>query len=176
MVVVSKELLDSLKKSRASSVLDTIKSDLFSDRPAFLELKDKKDLVGVELGVQYGVNAANILQYLNIKKLYLVDIHDTAERREILKDFEHKIVYIIKSSTDAVTEIPDDLDFVYIDADHTEKAVYEDIENYFPKVREGGLVAGHDYNRSGTRASINKFFDNNKRRVSTLKRDWWVIK
>ena len=37
------------------------------------------------------------------------------------------------------------LDFVYIDANHKYEAVVEDIKNWFPKVRKGGVVSGHDY-------------------------------
>ena len=36
-------------------------------------------------------------------------------------------------------------DFVYIDADHSEKGAYQDIELWYKKVRQGGILAGHDY-------------------------------
>ncbi len=49
-------------------------------------------------------------------------------------------------SLDAAREIPDrSLDFVYIDGNHTQEAVTADLEAWVPKVRRGGLVAGHDY-------------------------------
>lgn len=37
------------------------------------------------------------------------------------------------------------LDSVFIDADHTYEAVKRDIANWMPKVRKGGILAGHDY-------------------------------
>lgn len=37
------------------------------------------------------------------------------------------------------------LDAVFIDADHTYEAVKRDIANWMPKVRKGGILAGHDY-------------------------------
>lgn len=37
------------------------------------------------------------------------------------------------------------LDMVYIDGDHAYKAAKADIEAYWPKVRKGGILAGHDY-------------------------------
>ena len=50
------------------------------------------------------------------------------------------------SSLEAAEEISDEaLDFVYIDADHDYAAAKADLEAWFPKVRHGGLVAGHDY-------------------------------
>jgi len=38
------------------------------------------------------------------------------------------------------------LDAVFIDADHSYEAVKLDIQNWMPKVRKGGILAGHDYN------------------------------
>ena len=37
------------------------------------------------------------------------------------------------------------LDAVFIDADHSYEAVKLDIANWMPKVRKGGILAGHDY-------------------------------
>lgn len=37
------------------------------------------------------------------------------------------------------------LDFVYIDANHKYESVVEDIETWYPKIRSGGILAGHDY-------------------------------
>ena len=37
------------------------------------------------------------------------------------------------------------LDFVYIDAQHHYEAARDDIETWYPKVRKGGILAGHDY-------------------------------
>lgn len=37
------------------------------------------------------------------------------------------------------------LDLVFIDADHSYAACKEDIEVWMPKVRPGGIIAGHDY-------------------------------
>ena len=37
------------------------------------------------------------------------------------------------------------LDFVYIDANHTYEAVLDDIALWYPKVKSGGILAGHDY-------------------------------
>eukprot|EP00976_Prorocentrum_cordatum_P081698 1184517-Prorocentrum_minimum.AAC.4 len=37
------------------------------------------------------------------------------------------------------------VDFVYLDARHDFCAVREDMEAYWPKVKCGGIMAGHDY-------------------------------
>lgn len=42
------------------------------------------------------------------------------------------------------------LDFVYIDADHSYESTMADILAWIPKVRVGGVLAGHDYTKKKT--------------------------
>jgi hypothetical protein len=42
--------------------------------------------------------------------------------------------------------VPDaSLDYVYVDARHDYCGVKEDLEAWWPKLRRGGILAGHDY-------------------------------
>lgn len=52
-----------------------------------------------------------------------------------------------RMTTDEAVSLFDDasLDGVFIDADHSYEAVKKDITNWMPKVRKGGILAGHDY-------------------------------
>jgi len=54
---------------------------------------------------------------------------------------------------------PETVDFVYIDGEHTYDAVTQDIADWWPKVRPGGIMAGHDYNETnpGTKRAVNEF-------------------
>ena len=53
---------------------------------------------------------------------------------------------IRKKSLEAVIDVPDkSLDFVYIDELHEFDPVMMDLIQWSPKVRSGGIVAGHDY-------------------------------
>jgi len=36
-------------------------------------------------------------------------------------------------------------DFIYVDARHDRVGVLEDLSNWWPKLRKGGVIAGHDY-------------------------------
>ena len=40
------------------------------------------------------------------------------------------------------------IDFIYIDAEHKFEYVYRDIVNWYPKMKKGGIFAGHDYQAS----------------------------
>lgn len=51
-------------------------------------------------------------------------------------------------SIEVAATVPDaSLDFVYLDANHSFASVVADIAAWAPKVRRGGVVAGHDYGR-----------------------------
>lgn len=45
------------------------------------------------------------------------------------------------------------LDFVFIDGDHSYESVCFDIEAWTPKIKQGGIIAGHDYTWNGDNGS-----------------------
>ncbi len=45
-----------------------------------------------------------------------------------------------------MAQIPDNLDLVFVDGDHSYEAVMSDLTNYVPKIKPGGVLALHDYN------------------------------
>lgn len=50
------------------------------------------------------------------------------------------------SSLEAASVVPDQsLDFLYLDANHEASYVRADLEAWTPKIRPGGMLAGHDY-------------------------------
>lgn len=162
----------------------------------FIKSLKKKDLVGVEIGSLYGFNARSILLNLDIKKLYLIDPYELyseyldittpfayfAKRKlqEILKSFMNKIKMIKKASYDAVFDIKESLDFVYIDGNHSYKYVLEDIENYWPLIKEGGILGGHDYYNTTkareVKKAVDEWIETNKIKLYVDGIDWWVVK
>ena len=127
------------------------------------EVMNDKKLCGAEIGVASGVHAEDIMNMLNMKKLYLIDPYepfvqvgrlrtdymadkDTAALR--LKRFGDKVEFIYQSSDEAGPLIPNGLDFVYIDGNHTYEYVKNDIETYYPKIRDHGVLSGHDFSRA----------------------------
>ena len=64
---------------------------------------------------------------------------------ERTKDIKN-IIKIRKKSMEAVKDFPDkSLDAVYIDAEHDEESVQEDIKAWRTKIKFGGYLCGHDY-------------------------------
>jgi hypothetical protein len=54
------------------------------------------------------------------------------------------------TSDEAVHDIVEPVDFVYIDGMHTYEQCKKDIINYLPLVKETGVIGGHDYSPSWT--------------------------
>lgn len=57
---------------------------------------------------------------------------------------------------------PDGLDFVFIDADHSYEGVKQDLADWVPKVRAGGLVSGHDIDWEGVQKAVSEVFPDYK--------------
>ena len=116
---------------------------------------------GAEIGVGGGVFSEMICQANPQVELWAVDAWQTYEEypdfrfQEYLdKDYikaQEKLkpynVHIQKTfSMEAVQEFQDGfLDFVYVDGNHTHPWIDDDIREWSAKVREGGIVSGHDY-------------------------------
>jgi hypothetical protein len=163
-------------------------------RPSTLFVKNskKKDIVVLEIGTQFGYNAFSMLRELPIKKLYLVDAYkdyiddgvkfDFSSGEKVahskVKKWESKIVWIKKYSSDAADEVKDDLDFVYIDGNHSYEFVKKDIELYYPKIKPGGVIAGHDFAASfmGLCKAVTEFSKKKKLKLYGKDDDWWMVK
>jgi hypothetical protein len=132
----------------------------------------KNDLVGVEIGVAKGENAKVMLNALPIKKLYLIDPYVNNPFRS------DRVRFIKKKSEHAVADVPDNLDFVYIDGDHSYEACKKDIELYYPKVRSGGVIGGHDFGilNLGVIKAVLEFRDKTGLELQGRGLEWWFVK
>ena len=153
---------------------------------------EKDRLVGLEIGVARGLNAFNILNVLNIEKLYLVDPyepyiekgqefyrgHSKKSMFRRMKPFGKKIIFIQKSSYKAVDDVIEKLDFVYMDGDHSYELVKRDLEEYYPKLKTGGFFGGHDYSLDYPEVikAIGEFANKLNLKLFNEDRDWWIIK
>lgn len=135
--------------------------------------------VGVEVGVQTGLHAADIRRNWKGELLIGVDpwrpygtdvteeMHNDYAKiaMERLRATDKNFALLRMTSVEAAewlksmlnststwgverkTRAPLDplLDFVYLDGDHGYEAVKEDIEAWYPLIRSGGILAGHDW-------------------------------
>jgi hypothetical protein len=87
------------------------------------------------------------------------------------------IVIPLRMTSQRATRLFQDegVDFCFIDAEHTYEAVRDDLAYWFPKVRPGGLFAGHDYHDEfpGVKKAVDEFFP---KPVTVIGRSWLVHK
>lgn len=135
--------------------------------PALLEEMNFSS--GIEIGVKQGDFAKKVLDtWKSCDEYHLVDlwakqenykdvanvedaVHDKfyEETKDALKSFEDKVHYHRMYSTEAATKFKDEsIDFIYVDARHDYCGAKEDIEYYWPLLKPGGIMAGHDYNEN----------------------------
>jgi predicted O-methyltransferase YrrM len=69
-------------------------------------------------------------------------------------------------STEKVSDFPDNyFDWIYIDTNHRYETTYEELMAYAPKMKPGGIIAGHDFIngnwvtslRYGVREAVHEF-------------------
>lgn len=144
--------------------------------------KEHNSMIGLEIGVSTGDHARSILESLHMSKLFLIDPYTLSDvslkAKKNLYNYRDKIHFIQKRSSDAVRNVPNNLDFVYIDGCHDYEVVKSDIENYYPKIKSGGVIGGHDFCAlllGVCEASI-EFSLKNKLKLYAERLDWWMIK
>ena len=143
--------------------------------------------VGVEIGVFYGKSSKLFLDHCAF--MYFVDpckpykessdpdIFAVADNfRSVIEPYgPERFIFLEQFSADASASIPS-VDFVFIDGNHAKDYVAQDIALYWPKVRSGGFLSGHDYNQLGVREAVHEFATKNPHLSVELHQDCWVIK
>jgi hypothetical protein len=121
---------------------------------------------GIEIGVKEGDFARTMLSnWKSCEKYHLVDLwaqqtnykdvanvnnavqEDFYQRaKTVLGEHKHKTEFHRMLSTEASKKFEkESIDFIYVDARHDYCGVKEDLEHYWPILKPGGIMAGHDY-------------------------------
>lgn len=116
----------------------------------------------LELGAWLGKSSSYLADNAGDRTVIIVDswkgspnelgsTHRLATMTDIYEIFkenmgDRKYIPIRGESKDVCGNFDDEvLDVVFIDATHTYEAVKDDINIWLPKVKKGGILAGHDY-------------------------------
>lgn len=141
----------------------------FAGRPNFANLLNERGLngAGVEIGTHQGVFAEQLLNRWKHTKFYCVDpwddnldgYQDRLAHAQPTREQDYTIAYrrlarfgvgmLRMTSNEAAKVVNVPLDFVYIDGNHQESYFRQDVELWWPKLRSGGILAGHDIEFSG---------------------------
>lgn len=143
--------------------------------------------IGVEIGVHKGDLSWRLLGSNRNIFLYLVDPweecaadstylttedhinrfsqdeHDEAMRQALnnVEMFSGQFRVLRMTSAEASKQFPDEsIDFVFIDGDHSYEGCSLDISLWYPKLKDGGLLSGHDYRDGrnyGVKRAVHEF-------------------
>jgi len=153
----------------------------------------KEDMVIVEVGVWQGETSVYYIPIAQqfTKNIYLVDWfrgnpeerthapigddphkydeaqHDTRKGVliENLREIGATATILDEDSVEAAQRFSHkSIDFCFIDANHSYGGVKRDINAYLPRMKPGGIIAGHDYDKSGQPEvvqAVNEIFGEN---------------
>jgi len=138
-----------------------------------------KNGVVAEIGVEWGYFSKKILDLSDPKELYLIDCwenqsfdvygndpanntdrYKSVQMEQVSKSFkENTNVTLVQGYSCPSAEIfPNNyFHWIYIDANHLQ--VRQDIEAWWPKVKSGGIICGHDYTMVGDYITVKKDVD-----------------
>lgn len=153
------------------------------------------ELICCEVGVCHGFTSEYLLNNMpNIKTYYAVDHYPTfvdwdgtrvtQERQDEIKKrcfdklqpFSDKVQIIYQDSGSFSRIIPDEhLNFVFIDGDHSYAATTNDIICYWPKVKSGGIFAGHDINLKSVQDAVMNFFGEKVNQIKIVENNAWFF-
>ena len=160
---------------------------------------------GVEIGVRLGRYSEYLLKNTKLSKLYSVDpwvsiprtiYYDIANTNQLtqtiiyfqtivrLSRFKTRSIILRMFSIEASSLFQDNsLDFVYIDANHSYEGCKEDIKTWYPKVKKGGILAGHDYLNGimdntlfGVKRAVDEVFEKVSKTDESPCPSWYIIK
>jgi predicted O-methyltransferase YrrM len=144
---------------RGNAVLHFIKCNIGLEQPNSQTTKAEQAAIAkyakgakkaVEIGVFEGVNTVIIS-----KALFAIDpffkgklgicYHEKIAKHQVAKNkFTTRVQFIPKLSFDAIDDIPENVDFIFIDGDHSLEGIQKDWELFSRKVSQGGIIALHD--------------------------------
>lgn len=104
---------------------------------------------------------------VNVSKMY-------EEFKENTKHLENKFTIMVNYSYEAADYFLDNsVDQIFIDAGHSYEAVIKDIKAWLPKMKDGAIMAGHDYTAwEGVGEAVRKLLGT----PDKVENDCWFIK
>lgn len=156
-----------------------------------------------EIGVACGGFARQVLEHWQGIRYHMVDIWESQDK-EVYREKTEGIDYssYFKECQEVAAKYPivmmhkgysvdvskcfqdESLDCVYIDANHAYEAVLNDMDAWYPKVKPGGIFAGHDYGNDigfphfcQVKGAVDRWATEH-RLIFTYSRcnSWWMVK
>lgn len=132
-----------------------------------------------EIGTRTGRTARHLARYCpQVERLYAIDLKPPLT--DALEGLE-KVTFVQGYSDACAEDFADaSLDLVFVDADHSEEWVLRDLSAWLPKVKPGGVIAGHDYgarHHPGVKRAVDRVFAQHAHPVKLeANKVWWTLK
>jgi predicted O-methyltransferase YrrM len=121
--------------------------------------KDDFKVYGIDLFEDSSIHLKNNNSHLSDQMPYIYQIYNEVLTRYNVRDH---ITDIKGYSWETSEHFEDEsVDFIFIDADHAYESVKKDIQAWWPKLKKGGIMSGHDYfNPFGVKQAVDEIFSN----------------
>jgi predicted O-methyltransferase YrrM len=115
---------------------------------------------------EYVPSSSEITQdrFDNLYDIFLENIHPVKDKIGIIKEL---------SWEGAKHFVDNSLDFVFIDAAHDYDSVLKDITAWYPKVKRGGRIGGHDYGWSSVSMAVKEYFKDES--IEVINPQCWMV-
>lgn len=176
-----------------------------TSRKRFIKSIINTPLVVAEVGVAHGDFSKHMLTCRSDLKLYCIDIWENnillAEGHagylktvENLSSIDKTRYELVKGVSPVISSKFEDafFDVVFVDADHEYEPVLADIRAWYPKVKSGGILFGHDYDMpwTGVITAVDQFCRENDYTLGIISpngnsldgdqdggvRSWYIVK
>ncbi|CAE7230838.1 unnamed protein product [Symbiodinium pilosum] len=158
---------------------------------------DDQELNMAEIGVWYGDVSAYLLSEFPNLRMLLVDpyhlrVEGAAEDQpqglpvealdigtQRTQPFRNRATHLLQHSVEAASWVSrSSMDLVYVDGDHSYEGAASDLAAWWPILRVGGAMVGHDYTITwpGVVRAVNEFADAHGLDVNFSTELWWFLK
>jgi len=159
----------------------------------FMKERNRRKLKCIEIGTLYGDNALNMLKNLDIAEIFCIDpyldysdykedfAHNVVEKAEFiakdkLRKYSLKVKFVKEFSDKAAKKFKNgQFDFIYVDGNHSYKYVKKDLELYYPKLKNNGVLAGDDIGWEGVSRAVCEFIAKHKEVKLIIDEPDWII-
>lgn len=183
---------------------DKLHSNSSTSRDFLLQTLPKFS-IGAEIGVHKGYFSERILEIVQPKKLHLIDpwkfedgeFYEVGEKildqkmmdirfenvyKKFATEIKKGVVVINRSTSEEILPKFDDnyFDWIYIDGNHFYEFVKKDLDLYYMKIKNMGLITGDDYydngqQNGGVKRAVDEFINSGLVKPIQLKNNQFIL-
>jgi predicted O-methyltransferase YrrM len=131
-----------------------------------LDSNPSLELVGVDPYVNYiDWNGNNLNEREDIHNKFVERLKGYTNRFSLYRQYSDDMFHLLEDET---------FDLIFIDGLHTYDQLTKDCNNFYSKLKEGGIFSGHDYNAiPGVHQAANEFAAKVGREIHITEHDVW---